>query len=111
MSNAARYKAAGDESANVDRARIERAYSIVRERRLRRTTLQFRSTAAAVDSRPEADLFAILGVHGDALLALLRSEEEAAELVVRAVFTATEVFYKRVQKKRDAAENDAEDDL
>ena len=164
--NGARYKATGDESAKVDMARIERANSIVREHRLRRTTLQFRSAAAvmeqfikdhpgesvplddvsdmsemahyiarhiendscpevlslveslqiimdeaAVDSRPEADLFAILGVHGDVLLAPLRGEEEAAELVVRAVFTATEVFDKRVQKKRDAAENDAEDDL
>ena len=157
--NGVRYKATGDESAKVDMAKIERANSIVREHRLRRTVLRFGSTAAAMeqfikqhpgesvplddvsemsemvhyiarhsendsrpevlslveslqkvmdeaamDSRPEADLFALLGVHGDALLALLRGEEEAAELVVRAVFTATEVFDKRVQKRRSAAQ-------
>ena len=162
--NGLRYKATGDELAKVDRARIERANSIVREHRLRRTTLQFSNCATAmqkfikensgqsvpanqlsdmsdmvhyiarhtendsrpeilslveslqkimdevaVDARPETDLFALLGVHGDALLALLRGEKEAADLVVRALFTATEILEKRLQKQRDAAENSAED--
>jgi len=155
--NGVRYKATGDESAKVNIAKIESANSVVREHRLRRTTLQFGNTAdaiedfiknnpgdsvpvnnlsemsdlvdyiarhtekysrpeicnlvdslqevmdeAAVDSRPEADLFALLGVHGDALLALLRGGEEAADLVVRAVFTATKVLDKRVRKRRAA---------
>ena len=38
---------------------------------------------------------------------LLRGEEEAAELVVRDVFTATKVLDKRVQKRRIAATGDA----
>jgi len=153
--NGVRYKATGDELAKVDMARIERANAIVREHRLRRTTLQFSSFATAmqkfikensgrnvpanqlsdmsdmvhyiarhtendsrpeiislveslqkimdevaVDARPETDLFA--------LLALLRGEEEAADLVVRAVFTATEILEKRLQKQRSAVENSAD---
>ena len=155
MPNGLRYKATGDELTKVDRARIERANSIVREHRLRRTTLQFSNCATAmqkfikensgrsvpanqlsdmsdmvhyiarhtendsrpeiislveslqkimdevaVDARPETDLFA--------LLALLRGEEEAADLVVRAVFTATEILEKRLQKQRSAVENSAD---
>ena len=58
---------------------------------------------AAIESQPEANLFALLRVHGDAFLALLRGEENAADLVVRAVFTATEILDKRAQKRWEAA--------
>ncbi|MDA0231237.1 MAG: hypothetical protein O3B21_13765 [Proteobacteria bacterium] len=161
--NGLRYKATGDESAKVDMARIERANSIVREHRLRRTTLQLRSFAATMqqfikgnpnlsvpanqlsdmsemvqyiarhtendsrkeilnlveslqkvmneaeaDARSETEIFALLAVHADALLALLRGEKEAADLVVRAVFTATKILETRLHKRRGAAENGAE---
>ena len=52
-------------------------------------SLQTGMDEAAVDARPETDLFALLGVHGDALLALLRGEKEATDIIVRVVFTAT----------------------
>jgi DNA-binding response OmpR family regulator len=57
-----------------------------------------------VDGRSEANLFALLRVHGEALLALLRGEDEAADLVVRAVLTASEIVDARVHKRKQAAE-------
>ncbi|MBT5674710.1 MAG: hypothetical protein HOJ07_03405 [Rhodospirillaceae bacterium] len=155
--NGVRFKATGDDSAKVDYEKIERANRIVREHRLRRSTLRFDHFAAklerfikqkpgeslprkelaemnelvgyivretegdprseilelvgslqkimneaAMDGHPEANLFALLRVHGEALLALLRGGEEAAELVVRAVFTAAKVIDKRSSKRKEA---------
>ena len=67
------------------------------------SSLQNVMNEVAQESRPEADLFALLRIHGEALLALLRGEDEAAELVVRSVFTATKIIEKRTAKKKNSA--------
>lgn len=64
------------------------------------TSLERIMNEAAGEGRPEADLFALLRVHGEALLALLRGEEAAADLVVRAVITATKKIDDRVAKRK-----------
>ena len=46
--NGVRYKTTGDDSAKVDLEKIERANSIVREHRLRRSTLQFGNLATTM---------------------------------------------------------------
>ncbi len=56
---------------------------------------------AVFEGRPESNLFALLRVHGEALLALLRGGEEAADLVVRAVFTAAKVIDARALKRKN----------
>ncbi len=154
--NGVRYKATGDDSAKVDLEKIEYANRIVKEHRLRRTTLHFGRIAtslerftkekpgkkvpsdelskmtdlvqyiarqtqddtrsevldlvgsmqkimneAVFEGRPKTGLFALLRVHGEALLALLRGGEEAAELVVRAVFTAAKVIDARALKREN----------
>ena len=57
---------------------------------------------AIFEGRPESNLFALLRVHGEALLALLRGEEEAADLVVRAVFTAAKVIDARASTRNNS---------
>jgi hypothetical protein len=49
------------------------------------------------ESSASADMFALLKVHGQALLSLQRGDEDATELVVRAVKTAKQVVEKRSQ--------------
>ena len=66
------------------------------------SSLQKIMNEVAADGQPEADLFALLRVHGSALLALLRGEDKAADLVVRAVFTATKIIDARVSKRKKA---------
>ncbi len=46
--NCVRYKTTGADSAKVDLEKIERANSIVREHRLRRSTLQFGNLATTM---------------------------------------------------------------
>ena len=50
---------------------------------------------AASGARP--DIFALLKVHGQALLALQRGDKQASDLVLRAVRTAKQVVEKRSQ--------------
>jgi DNA-binding response OmpR family regulator len=57
-----------------------------------------------VKGAPDADLFALLKVHGEALLALQRGEEKANDMIVRAIFTATKVIDRRVKERRQAVD-------
>ena len=74
-------------------------------------SLQNVMAEAEVDDVPASDLFALLRVHGEALLGLQRGEEEASDLIVRAIFTATKVIDKRVKKRRQAAGEDGSDEI
>jgi len=48
-------------------------------------------------------LFALLRVHGYALLALQRDEKEARDWMIRAIFTENKMMEKQVKKRRQAA--------
>jgi len=55
---------------------------------------------AVVDrQRAHGDIFALLKVHGQALLAIQRGEKEAADMVVRAVRTAAAIVDKRTRQE------------
>ena len=68
-------------------------------------SLQIVMKEVVQSSRVDAQLCALLRVHGEALLALLRGERQSGELVVRAIFTASKFIEERARMNDSSAKH------